>query len=570
MRALRWMAIAIACGAIWDPTVARTRVVRPPIDVTGTAERHALETRLAREGFPVNSGAAPVAFVTATDRPPVSLPGVPLWALDVSRTDGPNVRIVRAAAGGSRLPGQAARIVAELDARGVGGDTTELRLEQDGVVVASSRHRWTLPRERWNPVLEFLPPDSSPVTLRLRAIPIGAEPVDDNVADVRVRGTRAPLRVLAYDASVSWAAAFVRRSLEGEPAFAVAARQRVSRGVATRAGQPPEALARSSLAPFEAVIVGSPDSLSRAEVDVLRWFVEERGGLVAFISDRRPTGAYTTLLGLGRVEERVLRQPIALSGEEGVALRASELLLAHTVPPGASVLARAGSDPVVVAMPRGEGRVVFFGAVDAWRSRAADDGAFARFWQRTLIGAAAAAPPRLLVTVEPALIRPGERVCISARLRATELASTAEGAIAIPPAAAHIVTAGAGASLPVRLWPTAEPGAYQGEWTASGEGDGDVTVTIGDLTADATVRITDQVAHATSDDPEGLALAARASGGDVHPISEADALVSSLASRFPSRPVRVSTHPMRSPWWLLPFAGALCVEWAWRRKRGLS
>jgi hypothetical protein len=29
-------------------------------------------------------------------------------------------------------------------------------------------------------------------------------------------------------------------------------------------------------------------------------------------------------------------------------------------------------------------------------------------------------------------------------------------------------------------------------------------------------------------------------------------------------------HPMRSAWWCVPFAALLCVEWAVRRKRGLS
>jgi hypothetical protein len=27
-------------------------------------------------------------------------------------------------------------------------------------------------------------------------------------------------------------------------------------------------------------------------------------------------------------------------------------------------------------------------------------------------------------------------------------------------------------------------------------------------------------------------------------------------------------HPMQSAWWSLPFVGALCAEWAARRRRG--
>jgi hypothetical protein len=567
MSALRWIAVAIACLAIWDPSVTRTRAQRPPVDVVGTDERRGIETLLARRGFPVNSGEAPAALVAVTSQPPVYLPHVPLWAVDVSRTQEPNVRIHHVSAGGPRLPSQSARVLAELDAQGVTGETTELVLEQDGIVVASLRHRWTSSRERWSAALDYLPPDSLPVTLRLRAIPIGAEPADDNVVFVRVRGTRAPLRVLAYDANVSWPAAFVRRSLEGEPAFAVATAQRVSTSIATRAGQAPDALSRSSLAPYEVAIIGSPESLARTDVEALRWFIEQRGGLVAFVPHRRPTGPYAALLGLGAIVDRTLPEPVALVVDRGAPLRAAELLVPRILPPGSSILARTGSDPVVVSMPRGAGRVLFFGAVDAWRSRARDEGAFARFWQRVLIEAAAAVPPRLLVDVEPALIRPGERVHIRARLRATELMA-ATRTVAIPPVSARIAAGGATASMPVRLWPTAEPGVYEGEWAAPESGDCDVMVRIGDLTADATFTVNNDVTHAIPEDPEGLALAARATGGDVRPVSEASALVSSFASRFPSRPVRVSTHPMRSPWWLLPFAGALCAEWVWRRKRG--
>jgi hypothetical protein len=566
---LRGLAIAIALLAIWDPAITRTRSQRPPVDVTGSAERGDVETRLAREGFPINSGATPVAIVATADRPPVTLPGMPFWALDVSQTGRPNVRVRRAWAGGPRLPGQSARVVAELEAQGAAGRTTDLVLEHDGIAVAAVKHQWTKDGERWDAVLDYLPPDTSPVTLRLEARPIEGEPAADNHADVRVRGARAPIRVLAYDPSVSWPAAFVRRSLEGEPAFALSAEQRVSTGIATRAGQPPAGLTRSSLTPYEVAIVGSPEQLSRGDVDALRWFAEERGGIIAFIPDRRPGGAYRALLGVDDVEERTLAEPVALGVEGATPLRSSELLVARRISPGSAVLARIGQDAVVVSSPRGAGRVVFFGAVDAWRSRAIEQEAFARFWRRTLVGAVASVPPRLEVEVEPALAAAGERVRVRARLRATELASASD-VMAIPPASVRVTGSAARIDVPVRLWPAAEPGAYEGEWTTAGTGDFDVMVAMGDATADATLTVASAVARATNDDPAGLALAARASGGEVRPVSEAGALVSAIAARFPARSVRVSTHPMRSPWWLLPFAGALCGEWAWRRKRGMK
>jgi hypothetical protein len=44
----------------------------------------------------------------------------------------------------------------------------------------------------------------------------------------------------------------------------------------------------------------------------------------------------------------------------------------------------------------------------------------------------------------------------------------------------------------------------------------------------------------------------------------ADTLLAVLAPPRRAEP----SHPMRSPWWLLPFVGALCGEWWLRRRAG--
>jgi hypothetical protein len=33
--------------------------------------------------------------------------------------------------------------------------------------------------------------------------------------------------------------------------------------------------------------------------------------------------------------------------------------------------------------------------------------------------------------------------------------------------------------------------------------------------------------------------------------------------------VATTVHPMRSAWWIVPFAGLLCAEWMLRRRQGL-
>ena len=64
-------------------------------------------------------------------------------------------------------------------------------------------------------------------------------------------------------------------------------------------------------------------------------------------------------------------------------------------------------------------------------------------------------------------------------------------------------------------------------------------------------------------DPEALALVARASGGRVFPADRSAALVEATEDGLPGARRRVRpANPMRSPWWVVPFAGLLCAEWA--------
>jgi len=54
----------------------------------------------------------------------------------------------------------------------------------------------------------------------------------------------------------------------------------------------------------------------------------------------------------------------------------------------------------------------------------------------------------------------------------------------------------------------------------------------------------------------------------VFPAGDVTSLVAAMRESHPWQRVVRDTHPMRSPWWALPFAALLCAEWAVRRKRG--
>src|SRR5204863_4930353 len=119
--------------------------------------------------------------------------------------------------------------------------------------------------------------------------------------------------------------------------------------------------------------------------------------------------------------ERLSEQPDTLMVVAPLApIRASELLVLRAGAPLADRIAwssGADSSSVIVSMPRGDGRLVVSGALDAWRFRADDDGAFDRFWQSTIAGLALAVRPPIDVTVVPATLKPGERGDIIVRAR---------------------------------------------------------------------------------------------------------------------------------------------------------
>jgi hypothetical protein len=590
----RWTAIAIATAAVLDPAVPLPTRARPaiqvvggPVDLTATVTR---ELRAA--GFAADGAQNEVATVLVGDTPWYAALGtshlLPVWALDTSPR-APNVRIIDAAGPAARFPEQALDVHVTLGARGLTGKRSELVLEDAGIVVASASHAWTNDDERWHAVLRYLPPGTAAGRLRVRSVEMAGETSSgDNAADIAVPPMRGPIRTLVIEAGVTWPAMFVRRAVEGEPAFAVAALQRASTRLATRAGVPPAALTREALAPFEAALVGAPDHLTRADVAALRWFVEQRGGVAVLIPDRAAAGVegYLELLDTLVLEPRILEAPLPLHPPPGkledparatagapaassvaADMKASELLVARRTPAGSRTLATTDSgETVVFSSRRGAGAVIFSGAVDAWRYRAQDEEGFARFWRRAIAEEAAAVPPVLDVSVAPALVAAGTPARVRARLRATELSPLDVDVDAV---AARAVSPGARVDVPIRLWPTAEPGVYEGEWRPSAIGTYNIAVTAGALRGDAAATVATTVSRGSTANPEGLALVARSSGGRVFAADRLADLVEAIKGAFPARPSTRTTRPMRSPWWVVPFAGLLCAEWALRRKRGL-
>ena len=148
-----------------------------------------------------------------------------------------------------------------------------------------------------------------------------------------------------------------------------------------------------------------------------------------------------------------------------------------------------------------------------------------------------------------------------------ELAAGGDGAVTTA-IAARVVGPKQHVDEMVRLWPSVEPGTFEGAWTAQTSGEYAMSASSGSLRADAIVEVDDHTTSLAAVDPDGLRLFAIASGGAVHTPDRVGDLVSALEERFPARQVSTRMHPMRSPWWIVPFALALCLEWMWRRVHG--
>jgi hypothetical protein len=524
-----------------------------------------------------DSDAAPAAKVLVGR----SVPGsarradpVPISTVSIPGPAAPNLRLVTADEPDPVRVGWAATVRAVIEARGFAGRKSRIVLEERGVELVHVEHQWTRDAEQFHAVLRYTPPRAATSTLTLRAVPLDGETTAaDNAADLRLVASDGRLKVFVHEPRPSWNATFVRRALEQDPTFEVSTAVRASKGLEVRAGSPPAALTADALGPFDAVVVGAPEELGESEAEALRAFARRRGGAVVLVADRRPSGRYLDLVPAAQFDEVLLENAVQLASTQGPALRASELAVLRTDHSGSDVLASytsgKGPRPIVLEWPLGEGRVLFSGALDAWRSRATEDDGFARFWRARVAEAALAAPARLAVTISPGVPRPAEETTIRARIRPTEF-EEASGETRVP-AVRAILVGGDGREQPVRLWPSAEPGVFEGRLDVRAAGTYDVHVsTSAGAIADEVVHViagARRPAGVTDHGGEALRLIAASTGGvsvtatDLAPLEQ---YLRSLSGGKISRTV----HPARSPGLVVLFATLLCAEWGIRRLGG--
>jgi hypothetical protein len=539
--------------------------------------RRTLSDRLATD-FDVVDGPASTAeaVVVIGDAPP---PDAEAWstprtsrsgkravvhAVNVASPLAPNLRIVRAIAPRRMTIWDSATVVATMEGRGLTGQDVTVRLFEGGAELASVKHRWRADADVFDARLVFLPSGIGTHRLEIRTSSDAPQRTEiDDRASLLIEADTVKRRVLVYQPRISWMAAFVARALERDPRTELSSRAYASRGieVATaglEAGLP-------ALDPFDAVVIGAPDALSRPEVDSLTRYVTERGGSVILLADRSPSGPSLVLSPADAYDERLLQKPADLVP----GLRASEMAIPVTLRTGWESLATDGKRPVVLMAPRGRGHVVFSGALDAWRHREGS-----RYWQDLVAAFAARTPPPIRLSVEPPVVAPGEIVEITAELSGMSAAGRARRSFsgggprpALPKERLVAHVAGIGA---VSLWPGGEPDVFRGRVRAPGT-PGLVKVTVGQdrSRAEATLAIDHAAAQPWTDVDAALSAFATAHGGHMAPARDLDPLVAVLRQAAVSRSTTRSIRPMRSPWWIAPFAALLGAEWTMRRRRHL-
>ena len=568
MIVLRMLAVSVAIGAIVDPTIQVTRteplqvrLLTASEDPDAIAVVSGLRASLSGRANFVDAGAGAATVVVG---PRLSVPALagngPVSV--ISLEEPPSVTIVEAPASVTLIPGSAVDIPVTLQAAGVAGQRSVAVLEQNGVELTRAEHLWQNDGQATMTLRHVaVSQGARRLTVRVQPLP-GERRIVDNEVDVLAMTAARPGLVAVIEPRPSWSAGFVRRALESDPAFQVSSVIRTSRGVSSRTGDTPPVIQAPQLSRFDVVIAGAPEDLRREEVEALWQFVDRRGGTLVLLPDRMPAGPYAERVP-GKVSEHLLNEPRSLD-PSGVL--ASELLT-MTLPRGGRAIAALNGAPVIVSWPVGDGRVILSGALDAWRYRADPKSRLARVWRDELLTAALHAPPPIAVALRPAVVRPGSDVHIEVRLRRTEWSDPAPATreTQLPGVAARISDS-RGQLQMIRLWPTAEPGLFGGDFSVGGTGIHTVRVETNQHAAETTLLVASSAALPAS--PRvNLAPVAALTGGVTSTASAMNPVVQHLSS-LPRGEEQASIRPFESAWWTLIFAGLLCGEWASRRRAG--
>lgn len=625
-RGLRAVAIVIAILGLVDPVltlpwqqpaIVSVAIVDPATDETSPLPQGALSPRDAEalkarvidaldDEFDVREGpiAEPAAVVLIGDgrspsaaSPVASLPAqrsadadnaaaAPLVAAVVPSPAANTARIIRIDAPKRVHLSEPVPVTVQIEARGLAGRTSAIVAHAGGLEVARATHKWPagsagVERAAINLAIPSL--QTGPARFTISIVDDAEDSTNGATADVAVEVHDRPLRVLFVNGRPSWATRFIERALDRDPRFTVSTTTRVSRGLTATSASAPASLAASDPDNFHVIVLGAPELVTKAEADILRAFVRVRGGLLIVAPDKmlEPSNPALDLLPARKFTERLLDEPAALAP-----MFASEFAMLDALLPGAETLLRTGDavtgSPVIVGSPLGDGYAIVSGALDAWRYRDRAQDGFDRFWRDTISTRAAPVPEPVEITFDPVVAAPDTPIALRVRVRSSNPAngSSAGNAAVTSSIAARLAPAApapapSAASSPpaptaIRLWPDARPSAYHGAINAPSR-DGVYAVSVqldGQTTlARGYFRVQHDARIARPAWP-GLQAFVEARRGLLVTPDQLDRLSRHLREYVRPANTRHARHPLRSTWWILPFAACLGGEWLLRRRRG--
>lgn len=567
----RSVAITIAIGALIDPVWSSTR----PAPLRAIAVNLAADGEAAIEKLQqvapawdivtreVEESRLPCAvdercIVIADGSRDVEIPAdrtEPLYLLTVPLPSGQNVAI-RSVQVSSIHVATAGSARVSLEREGAIA-STELRITDNGAIIGAKAFEWASGTEATVDI-PFWPLDAGARRLRVEAMPVeGESTLLDNAIDVGVDAVQTRVPALVFDARPSWASTFVRRALEDDARFRIEYRARVAPSLSM--GTSDGRLDAAVLDATGVVIIGGPDALTAADVDLLDRFVRVRGGTLILLPEQRPSGPAARLFP-GQWTEHLSRAP-----ERVGPLLASEILRAPDQPL-ATVLGRSNEMASIVSAPAGNGRIVISGAMDAWRHREnegasaeGDANAFDRFWRSLAMEGALSGAP-LAITVDGNLSSASSLTRFTVRDRRMEPIASFE--------ASAIVTCGDRPGVVARLWPTGTLGEWSGEVSAT-NGPCRIEARASDRVAEAGFAVAENPERGIRSTIAKFEEAARASGGTTALVTDDVTVARALDADRQTTSQVVSVRPMRASWWIIPFAACLTAEWWLRRREGL-
>ncbi len=611
-RALRMLAIALAVVALLDPAMTSQRSDRPIIALVdthlashiaradGDAAHRALVAntrRLLQRDFVVVS--APFANASGTvlvgdQLPPHISHLAQPWFVIPSDSLSPALRIASIDAPRRALLGAGVTVVVRVHARSAQGRTVRIAMRHGGLLTDRAEHVVTDDDDRFNISLTFNPTDSGTAAITVTA-KLDAMNADSAMASAVVAVSADPWRVLVYDVRPSWMSTFVRRALERDRRFAVSSRIVTSRNISTDAGRPPTSFDdETTIDGYDAIIIGAPDALRARDVDGIGRYLRERGGSVLLVFDRASTGAYTRLTGDLRWTTSTSATPrvVVATGDDGrtdrlgaarvltdsVSLRVSEFATTNASESAASqapaLLRPSAADPdsvraAVWRLSVGAGQLIVSGALDAWRYREPGVSGFDRFWQMQVARAAGAAPPPIVIETVSRPVAPNEEVELVVTVREAALSSRATGGVVRALVSAGISSPESAVGQSIRLWPDGAVGRFRGAFRApTGDGAYFLRVVADGARATSPIVVSTGARTSALDDREVLSAWAIASSGNVVAATQLQELPNIVKRAIQPAARTIIWHPMRSAWWIVPFALLLGAEWWLRRRTG--